>query len=134
MKNNSARVIIIGAGLTGLTTAYLLKKEGVNALLLEARDRIGGRIQTVYSDTEAPFELGATWLGKKHTALVKLLQELGLAMHEQVLGKTAVYEHLSTSPPQLVTLPPNTDPSYRIKGGTSTLINRLADHLSLIHI
>jgi len=123
------RVTIIGAGLTGLTLAYLLKKQGIKATLLEARDRIGGRIHTLYQKDQAAVELGATWLGRKHLNLMRLLQELKLEIHQQELGNSAFYEYLSTSPPQLVELPPNQDPSFRIKGGTSLLIERLAKEL-----
>jgi len=42
-----AQVVIVGAGLTGLTTAYELRKAGIDVLLLEAAPRAGGRIQTV---------------------------------------------------------------------------------------
>lgn len=129
MNPSTPNIIIIGAGLTGLTTAYLLKKAGIKATILEARPRIGGRIHTRYKEGEAAFELGATWLGRKHQYINALLQELGLPIHEQVLGETAIYEYLSTSPHQLVQLPPNSDPSYRIKGGSSVLIQRLAAEL-----
>ena len=122
-------IIIIGAGLTGLTLAYLLEKEGKASILLEARNRIGGRIQTDYQPGGAPVELGATWLGKKHQRLVHLLDELGLQLFEQRLGRQAIYEPISTSPPQLVHLPPNEEPSFRIAGGTSRLIAALADRL-----
>lgn len=122
MKN---KVVIIGAGLTGLTLAYYLKKHNVDTVVLEARSRIGGRIHTLYTDQFAPVELGATWLGKKHTSLSALLKELGLSTFVQILGSTAIYEPISTSPPQLVQLPPNDEPSFRIKGGSSLLINTL---------
>jgi monoamine oxidase len=42
-----AQVVIVGAGLTGLTTAYELRKAGIDVVLLEAAPRAGGRIQTV---------------------------------------------------------------------------------------
>jgi monoamine oxidase len=70
--------------------------------------------------------LGATWLGKKHTALVALLKELDLPIFEQYMGPAAIYEPISTSPPQVAQLPPNPDPSYRIAGGSSALIQKLA--------
>jgi monoamine oxidase len=41
--------IIIGAGLSGLATAYFLKKQGIQATILEAQPRYGGRIKTIYS-------------------------------------------------------------------------------------
>lgn len=125
----SPRIIIIGAGLTGLTLAYQLKKKGVNAQLIEARSRLGGRIYTHYQKNIAPIELGATWLGKKHQQLNQLLSALDLNIFEQYIGPRAIYEPISTSPPQLAQLPPNDEPSFRIAGGSSTLIQGLAAEL-----
>ena len=129
MKNNSADIIILGGGLTGLTLAYLLRKRGMQIHILEAKKSVGGRIHTKYPEQLAPQEMGATWLGKKHTALVALLAELQIGIFEQRMEDRAIYEAISTSPPQLVSLPPNPEPSYRIEGGTSTLINALAERL-----
>lgn len=130
-KNTSTppSVLIIGAGLSGLTLAYYLQKKDITYQLLEARPRIGGRIFTSYKKEAAPLEIGATWLGKKHQKLNNLLSELDLEIFEQTLGDRAIYEPISTSPPQLVSLPPNNDPSYRIKGGSSVLINTLAQKI-----
>lgn len=125
----SADVIIIGAGLTGLSLAYFLRKSNLKILLLEARNRPGGRIHTLYGDGLPPREMGATWLGKKHQKLNDLLAELELPIFPQRLGKHAIYEPLSTSPPQRVQLPPNDAPSYRIQGGTTQLINQLLNKI-----
>jgi monoamine oxidase len=73
--------------------------------------------------------MGATWLGAKHTRLVELLKSLNLEIFPQKLGKHAIYEWISTSPHQLVALPPNQEPSYRIRGGTGALIDTLAREL-----
>ena len=132
MKNKDTLnhpILIIGAGLTGLTLAYYLKKKGIKYHVLEARTRIGGRIFTDYQENGAPLEMGATWIGKKHQEINKLLAELNLEIFEQTLGERAIYEPISTSPPQLVSLPPNDEPSYRIKGGSSFLINTLAENI-----
>ncbi len=126
---NPPRIGIIGAGLTGLTLAYLLQKQGIAATILEARDRIGGRIHTVAQNDSTPIEMGATWLGKQHTHLLQLLKELEIGIFEQQLGRTAFYEPMSINPPQLVQLPPNSEPSYRIQGGSSRLIQALANSL-----
>lgn len=128
-KIKQSNIIILGAGLSGLTTAYILHKQGIKATLLEARNRIGGRIHTLNKENNAPLELGATWLGKKHLHLNNLLVELGIDIFPQELGKKAIYEPISTSPPQLVHLPPNEDPSYRIANGSSQLIDALASNL-----
>ncbi len=126
---SNKKIIIIGAGLTGLTAAFFLKKEGISATILEARARIGGRIHTIYKENEAPIEMGATWLGKKHGHLIHLLDELKIDILAQHLGKFAVYEPTSLSHPQVVHLPANNDPSFRIQGGSSNLINTLKSFL-----
>lgn len=129
MSSSPAPVIIIGAGLCGLTTAYRLQQADIPFIILEARDRMGGRILTVRNESGTPMEMGATWLGKKHTAINALLEELGIGISEQYLGEQAIYEPLSTSPPQLVQLPPNNEPSYRIVGTSSALTEALAKRL-----
>lgn len=125
----SPSIIIIGAGLTGLTLAYLLKKKGLDAQIIEARPRLGGRMLTDYQKDKAPIELGATWLGEKHQQLNQLLAELNLGIFEQSIGPRAIYEPISTSPPQLAQLPPNDEPSYRIQRGSANLIQTLAAKL-----
>ncbi|WP_299764846.1 NAD(P)/FAD-dependent oxidoreductase [uncultured Dokdonia sp.] len=126
MKKN---VLIIGAGLTGLLLAYRLKKQGIPVILLEARNRIGGRIYTHLSAQETPIEMGATWLGQQHTALVRLLQELDIPIYAQYTEGSAWYEPIPMQAPQEVQLPPNESPSYRIQGGSSALIHKLAKAL-----
>lgn len=134
MKVIPSEVTIIGGGLTGLCIAYLLKQKGQSVHILEARPRLGGRIFTQHQAPAAPQEMGATWLGIKHQQLRKLLKELDLGIFEQALGNTAIYEPISTSPPQRVQLPPNNDPSFRIKGGSTTLIQALAAKLDASQI
>ena len=124
-----SEIAVIGGGLTGLVLANLLQKNEQQAIILEARNRLGGRIYTHYEEGLAPTEMGATWLGKKHTALVELLEELDIGIFEQLMGDRAIYHPISTSPPQLVQLPENTDPSYRIQGGSSALIDQLGSKL-----
>lgn len=126
---NNTEIIIIGGGLSGLATAYYLEKYGMHSTIIEARKRLGGRIYTLHKKGVPPMEMGATWLGKKHTYLLALLKELGIETFEQFMGEKAFYEPISTSPPQLVHLPYNPEPSYRIAGGTGTLISSLASIL-----
>lgn len=129
MTQHNANILIIGAGLTGLTLAYYLEKRNIPYTILEARDRIGGRIYTKENTNATTIELGATWFAKQHTEILKLLKELNLELFEQILGETAIYEPISTNPPQIVTLPKNQEPSYRLKGGTQQLTNTLVQHL-----
>ncbi len=126
MKKN---ILIIGAGLTGLLLAYRLKKQGVSVTILEARNRIGGRIYTHLTDRETSIEMGATWLGQQHIALIQLLQELNIPIYPQYTKGSAWYEPLPMQAPQEVQLPPNENPSYRIQGGSSELIRKLSKAL-----
>jgi monoamine oxidase len=70
-------VLIVGGGLTGLTTAYELKKAGIDSLILEASPRIGGRIQSVRLMDGAIAEGHMEEYFERNPA-VPLLRELGL--------------------------------------------------------
>ncbi|MAW93627.1 MULTISPECIES: FAD-dependent oxidoreductase [unclassified Leeuwenhoekiella] len=121
-------VIIIGAGLSGLLTAYRLKQQGIAFKILEARDRVGGRIHTVLGKNETPVEMGATWFGNHHQHVIALLEELGIGYFEQYMKGTVFFQPMSTSPAQSIQVP-SQPPSYRISGGTSHLINTLYNRL-----
>lgn len=121
-------ITIIGAGLSGLLTGYLLKKQGVPFKILEARNRVGGRINTLYEPDKAPVEMGATWFTNQHIRLIKLLEELNVAYFEQRMDNSVFYETSATLPVQRVQIPSQA-PSFRISGGTSSLIHALLDTL-----
>ncbi|KOY84914.1 hypothetical protein AD998_00985 [bacterium 336/3] len=73
-------ILILGAGIAGLTAAYRLSQKGFKVIVLEARSRIGGRVFS-YSFPEIPnlyAELGAEWIGKSHKQLIKLCEELNV--------------------------------------------------------
>jgi len=117
-------IIIIGAGLSGLLTAYRLKQEGIPFKILEARTRIGGRINTVSKTNDTPLEMGATWFGDHHKHLLSILEELEMEYFEQFMKGTVFFQPFSTSPAESIQIPTQ-PPSYRISGGTSNLINTL---------
>lgn len=73
-------VIIIGAGFSGLAAAYYLHKQKIHFDILEARNRIGGRVFSFTTDTPERFviELGAEWIGDSHTRLLELSNEFKL--------------------------------------------------------
>ena len=73
-------VVIIGAGVAGLTAARALAEAGRSVLLLEARDRVGGRVWTRHeSDSAVPLELGAEFIHGQIPQPFGLLQEVGSA-------------------------------------------------------
>lgn len=71
------RVIIIGAGLAGLCAAEKLQRAGLEVLVLEARDRVGGRTHSAQLG-RGRFDLGGQWIGPLHTRLAALAQRLGV--------------------------------------------------------
>lgn len=88
MTDNTLRIeseiVIIGAGLTGLTLAYQLIKAGKRVILIEKNSVIGGVIQTVKTPTHI-YEKGPTTGVINHTALVQLLDELQVSENLEVL-------------------------------------------------
>jgi monoamine oxidase len=76
-------VLIVGAGIAGLAAAQVLAKAGQTCLLLEARDRIGGRIWTVRdSASPLPIELGAEFIHGRPKATWQLLRQAGHTAYE----------------------------------------------------
>lgn len=122
-------IIIVGAGLSGLLTAYLIKKEGIPFKILDARNRVGGRINTLYREHEAPIEMGATWFTSQHINLIALLEELGIERFEQFMDSNVFYETDPNLPAEIVGIPKN-ESSYRISGGTFTIIDTLLQKLN----
>lgn len=122
-------VIIIGAGLSGLATAFQLKKAGISLKILEAQNRLGGRIETIYGNYQTPMEMGATWFGKEHNHLLQLLKELNIGFFEQHTEGTALFETMSFEPPQQYFVPANTHSAYRVKGGTYSIIEALYQNI-----
>ncbi|WP_433075714.1 flavin monoamine oxidase family protein [Dactylosporangium sp. CA-052675] len=72
------RVVVVGAGLAGLTAATRLAEAGADVTVLEARDRVGGRTHGLEVAPGAWVDAGAAYLGERHTALLDLLARLGL--------------------------------------------------------
>jgi len=84
---HSARVVVVGAGLAGITAAYRLAQQGVNVRLYEARDRIGGRCWTARGFAEGQTaEHGGEFIDTRHVHLRGLAKELGLRLDDLFKG------------------------------------------------
>lgn len=80
IERGSQRVIVVGAGFAGLGAARTLADAGVDVVVLEARDRIGGRAHSWELPGGVVVDVGAAWLQQWDTnALARLAERLGLA-------------------------------------------------------
>jgi monoamine oxidase len=108
-------VCIVGAGSAGLTAARRLTQAGRSVVVLEARDRVGGRIWTYQLPDGAAVDRGGAWLAPKHDAIFGLARELGVSTYKTYVagdhlllgeGRTRRYRGLipTISPAAILTL------------------------------
>ena len=101
MSENNAHVVVIGAGLSGLSAARTLAAAGCSVVVLEARDRVGGRTLTE-TIGGARVDMGGQWLGPTQKRMLALCSELGVETFSQyesgrkvleVHGRRSTYAH-----------------------------------------
>ena len=71
-------VIVVGAGIAGLSAAFELQRLGLAVLVLEARDKVGGRVDTDYEFTHYPIERGAEFVHGENVVTWELIRRLEL--------------------------------------------------------
>ncbi len=94
MTQLEADFCVVGAGISGLAAAYWLHKADSKVVVLEAADRIGGRIWTERLSKGTPFEIGAQWVSDREFQphIRALMDELArdrrknIDMYEQYIG------------------------------------------------
>lgn len=89
-----ADVIILGAGFAGLSAAAKLRANGHTVTVLEARNRLGGRVFSHQPDTNENLviELGAEWVGNSHTRIQELCGQYGLSLDNNQLDTRLIYQ------------------------------------------
>ncbi|HCF3941556.1 FAD-dependent oxidoreductase [Pseudomonas aeruginosa] len=141
---NSARIVIVGAGLSGLYAACLLEQKGIkDYVILEARRDLGGRILSMpisgLNGSEPPqginpinsFDLGPSWFWPDfQRQLDRLVLDLGLERYEQYEAGNMVIEQSSDRAPIATPGYVSSPTSMRLVGGMKALINALHQRLS----
>lgn len=127
--------VIIGGGLSGLYAAYKLEQSGTDFVLLEARDRLGGRIlslkpSTLTSFPFARFDLGAAWIWPSFQPLLhQLIKTIGLSVFPQFTEGSALYQDKPSTEPLRIEGPSPHEASKRLFSGTEYLIDALCTHI-----
>ena len=75
-------VCVVGAGYAGLTAAWRLHQAGRSVVVLEARERVGGRIWTDRLADGSPVDRGGAWLAPGHEAIFQLAREMGVSTYK----------------------------------------------------
>jgi monoamine oxidase len=81
MEHREADVCVVGAGYAGLTAALRLQQAGRSVVVLEARDRVGGRVWTEWLPDGTPLNFGGTWIGPGQDRVYALAQEMGVGWY-----------------------------------------------------
>jgi monoamine oxidase len=85
----SADVVVVGAGFSGLAAARMIAKAGKSVIVLEARDRVGGKVLNYVLEDGNITEAGGTYIGPTQTRMACLAKEYGVATYPTYdIGKT----------------------------------------------
>ena len=123
--------MVVGAGLSGLVAACLLERLGLGVTLLEARERVGGRVFGVAADDGAHrFDLGPAWVWPElNPRTADWLNTLGLALFEQHGRGAGLIETQSLALRRHATGFAQQPPSMRVVGGTTRFTDALRSQL-----
>lgn len=122
-------VAIIGGGLAGLCAGKLLHAQGIDFRLIEARERLGGRILSTDESravSDDGFDLGPSWFWpEEEPQLTALVRELGLATFPQHNDGDVIFERMSRETPWRYRATHQEAQSMRLAGGTGRLVKAL---------
>lgn len=102
----TADVVVVGAGLSGLTAARRLKAAGRDVLVLEAADRVGGRTLDLPVADGVVTEAGGQWVGPGQDHVLRLIAELGLSTFDTYVDGDTTYLRAGTRRRYSGTIPP----------------------------
>ena len=130
------KVLIVGGGLSGLHTAYELEQLGIEYILIDARDRLGGRIlsQSHHVDSAA-FDLGPAWFWPGQYRMEGLLDQLSLkteVFQQYSQGESVFEDNQSNLKKGFIGI--SMAGSLRLKGGFKKLIDQMKIKIAPKHV
>lgn len=124
--------LVVGGGFAGLVATHLMQRAGKRVLLVEARDRVGGRALSVLdssSGRDAPCDLGPSWIWPQQTLLLNAIRELGIHTFAQFAEGKITYQ---TQDGQVMTRADRSPMAgaLRIDGGTQQIATQLRQRIA----
>ncbi|XP_072301022.1 amine oxidase [flavin-containing] [Eucyclogobius newberryi] len=108
--NSTYDVVVVGAGISGLSAAKLLKASGLSPVVLEARDRVGGRTFTVQNKHAKWVDLGGAYVGPTQNRILRLAKEYGIQTYKVNERENLVHYTNGKSYPFKGSFPPTWNP------------------------
>ena len=120
---HEADVVVVGAGMSGMTAARQVAAAGKSVIVLEARGRVGGRCfsRSIGAGASDVANMGATFVGPSQTQILGLMSELGIAKFDVYSTGNLLWYESGKLTPYSGTIPPANDPTAVVELGEVTL-------------
>ena len=128
-RRHEVDLVVVGAGIAGLAAARSAVASGRTVVVLEARDRVGGRLFSAPTPDGGSVDLGATWFWPGEQRVAALVDQLDVRTHAQYLTGDAIFE--VTGGATRIGGNPIDVPSVRFADGADALAVAVADALPL---
>jgi monoamine oxidase len=132
---HEADVVVVGAGMSGMTAARAVAAGGKSVIVLEARGRVGGRCfsRSLGAGASDVANMGATFVGPTQTQILGLMSELGIGKFDVYSTGNLLWYEDGKLTPYNGEIPPTSDPTAAIELGEVTLpaIDNMANTVPL---
>ena len=131
-QNMQSDILIIGGGISGLIATWQLRYTGINASVIEARTRFGGRILTVMGDDGANCDLGPSWFWPGQPLVASLLNHFNIPSYEQFADGSVLFQKMDGRIDRTTVSSPMAG-ARRIQGGITRLSDAIVNSIDEPH-